>query len=795
MWGVSTLPVSSPDRIPSSPSTHRRTLVRQVLLAAASLTGLLAVIAITYLVITANQYRRAFQDVQATASALNDALQRVENAAPTSATQIPASPPSNPADPENDSHSPVSIAQQAALRLALQSIQLAEEHPDLALLLGVEADRLKPSAETRSALLYSLASHPGFSRYLWGHPGFVNRVVVSPDGSLAASGGEDGSIRLWDLNSLSPLGAPLLGHTGAVLDLSFSPDGSLLASASADRLVVLWDLAAGKPLGAPLLGHSDEVTALRFSPDGEALVTGGRDGTLVFWDTASRAMLADPIPAHPGGVLALAYSPDGRLLASAGEDSAVRLWEAGIRRPSGAPLERHTEKVFALAFSPDGVLLASGGRDGQVILWDVPARRESPPAISTTAPVLSLAFSPGGETLLTASEDQVSSWDVSARQLIPPIYRAQSDPLTSLALAPGGQSLLTSGYQALLVWDLDPLLHTIARRSHHSAQPAGLAFSPDGARLAVGGDDLALSLWDAQLHRQVMTFDSDGNQLPYSPVFSRDGELIYAGGYQGVYAWDVESGRLLPQRLDGPLDWVVKLSYAPEANKMAAVSGAGEIFVWDLATSQRTQIVQENISPLATTAALSPDGTTLVAGREDGTLRLWDASAPEEPVTLAGHSGQVLSTAFSPDGELLASGGADGTVILWDMASLTPLEPVLRGHSNWVSSLAFHPSGRMHAGGGILASGGLDKQVILWDVASRQMIGRPLTGHGGRVLSLAFSPDGALLASGSQDGSIIFWETDPATWSERACQVAQRDLTPAEWELYLAGSEYRESCK
>jgi WD40 repeat protein len=165
--------------------------------------------------------------------------------------------------------------------------------------------------------------------------------------------------------------------------------------------------------------------------------------------------------------------------------------------------------------------------------------------------------------------------------------------------------------------------------------------------------------------------------------------------------------------------------------------------------------------------------------------------ATQQPVgmPLTGHQDWVNSVAFSPDGKILASGSADNTILLWDSATWQPLGSALSGHTNRIWSVAFSPDGK------ILASGSTDNGIILWDVASRQPLGPPLTGHINLVRGLAFSPDGQTLASVSADNTVMLWNVNLETWPVRACRIANRNLSPTEWESFIGPDyAYHQTC-
>ncbi|KZT54162.1 WD40 repeat-like protein [Calocera cornea HHB12733] len=151
-------------------------------------------------------------------------------------------------------------------------------------------------------------------------------------------------------------------------------------------------------------------------------------------------------------------------------------------------------------------------------------------------------------------------------------------------------------------------------------------------------------------------------------------------------------------------------------------------------------------------AALSLDGTRIVSGSFDSTIRIWDindGALVGEP--LMGHDGAVMSVALSLDGALLASGSADKTIRLWDVQTGTCTMEPLTGHDDEVVSVVFSPDGKR------IVSSSLDHTVRIWDVQSGKPTLGPLIGHAGPVWSLAVSPDGTRIASGSRDSMIRIW--------------------------------------
>jgi WD40 repeat protein/DNA-binding CsgD family transcriptional regulator len=202
---------------------------------------------------------------------------------------------------------------------------------------------------------------------LKGHENWVWSVVFSRDGETLASSGEDNTIRIWNVKTLTCIRL-IPGHSQWVCAIAFSPDDQTIASGSADSTVKLWNVKTGECIRT-LKGHKDLVYSVAFSPDG-TLATGSEDKTIKLWNPITGECL-HTLRQHTQQVYSVAFSPDGKMLASGSGDSTVKLWQLETGALLHTLTDGHSGAIRCVAFSPDGKLLASGGEDENIQLWDL----------------------------------------------------------------------------------------------------------------------------------------------------------------------------------------------------------------------------------------------------------------------------------------------------------------------------------------------------------------------------------------------------------------------------------------
>jgi WD40 repeat protein len=620
-------------------------------------------------------------------------------------------------------------------KLAARASTVLDGQRDLALLLSLESLRLNDTVEARGTLLRTL------------------QLVPSP------------SIRTFLRDSKSAVGS-----------IAFSRDGELLAPGNKEG-ILLWDVASGKLLMRSSIKR--EIDSIAFSPDGTTLASGGEDGVALWTADGSSASSLPQI--HRKEVDSVAFSPDGKILASGSDDHTIILWDSA-KETQIRTLRGHTGEVDSVAFSPNGEMLASGSEDGTIILWDPKTGMEVDRLLGDRSGIDSVAFSPDGKLLAAGTDARaLFLWSVVTRKQIGSSLQGHTADINSVAFSPDSSMLASGSYDgAILLWDVAARQQLWQIKSHDGPVQS-LAFSPDGKTLASSGEDKNVILWDV-----VAFAPSLGRPLPLTgasiAAFRPDGKLLTVGTDNTIALRDTATGKVLDRLADLPVG-IRHVAVSPDGKLLAASSGT-QILLWDAASRRLLDHPFVGHQAAVFGVAFSPDGKLLASASEDHNVRLWDVASRQSTGSLA-HTTEVLSVAFSPGGKTLASGDFTGSIYLWDVASRQQLN-VLPGQQSPVFGLSFRPDGEM------LASSDGRSNIFLWDTKAAQPFGELLTNQRGAAYGVSFSPDGKTLASSGDP--VTLWDVDFNSWRARACSLANRNLTRAEWKAEIGDLLYQKTC-
>jgi len=567
--------------------------------------------------------------------------------------------------------------------------------------------------------------------------------------TVAVTGGEAGTVRIWDVESRRLVDEVVTGHDGRVVAMALGELAKqiLLVSAGVDKTVRVLGLDPGARswVFGPLADREGHISALAVGQlrGAPIAVTGGRDGAVRYWDLLGpRLAGAVTLGGHNGSVTAVGLGEiDGRPVAvTGGRDGAIRVWDLIKRRDVGGLATGADDSITALAIGELGgnPIAVTGSRDGVPRTLDLTTMRYlslGPTGHDGAITALAIGSLAGHPIVVTAGEDKtVRVWDLTTRRQLGAPLKGHDSAIAELGLAVADGNpvaLFSSSDGTIQGWDL---------ANYRLLEPARASL--DIVRLGASRDPLAA--------------------IP--------AELMAATTLPGATAQAAALGRLTTS-----MPAITSMGATTTGSQVLVVLGkdGGGASVVDLATREQLGSVAEDGGPAVTaiTCAQIAGQPIAVLAREPGPARIVSLpgggaispGAISDPLMLARPAPASALIVF--EGALLKITGDERGAVAVQHGDLRYFLPAL--HEGAVTAVAAaHLNGRP-----VAFTGGQDGAVLIWDLIDGQVLD-VLAGFG-PVFALWVGDGGDVLLVGAGSEVIAFAHGRPADNTQRGTRVSR----------------------
>jgi WD40 repeat protein len=598
----------------------------------------------------------------------------------------------------------------------------------------------------------------------------------------------------------------VLDHDDVVIAATFNADASTLTTVTGplnvtggteNRPITVWrwNTSAVGVETQRVEGTASSLTAVVIDPEGVRLAVGTVEGDVLIWDLSRSGDEPIILRESRSAVGALAFSADGHRLAAGYADGMVQIRDAND--PGGDPYTLPTGEtaVTGVAFNPDGTILATGRADGTVEMWDIEGGGITPRIIrGHSGAVRTLAFSPDSLLLATASSDATARlWEV-------PSGEAHGAPM------PSGGALAFSHDGATLAVARDDRTVALVDPADSGAEPEilfghgdairAIALSSDGRALATGSADGTARIWNlGSAGAEPIALDSvgqNGDVASAVTVSGGDSLRVARAGADGVvrqwiYRGSGPEGAGDVQSRPG---WVTAIAVSHDGAILVVGGRDGSVQLWTpegetVAGPSASRMTREVVTALA----LDADGSTLAIGTANGTIRVWSSTGSGLDIELRGPRVAITALGFSNDGRLF-SGDAGGTIRSWNPAQADAGSQVLLDTDTGVTALALDRGAETFA---VADAAGTVRLVRVAQPGADPVVLRAEAT--GPVTALAFSSDGTALYTVHADGTVRSWIARTDVLAEMVCQTVRRNLTMEEWVRFIGSQvEYERTC-
>jgi len=565
------------------------------------------------------------------------------------------------------------------------------------------------------------------------HRWYPTILALSQDGKHLATGGYDGIIRIWSVET-GEFERALVGHDSYVYGLAWSPDGNYLASAgSFNATARIWDVKTGMPVRV-FKGHKGYVVHVAWSPDGTKLLTaGGSSGFVTLWDVVASKQLQTVEYGNP--IYSISFAKSGDYIAASAAKAGTYIADAVSLKTVHA-LKEALDDATAVAFSPDSKLLAAGSSK-QTVVYDVESGIVKH---KLTSPGYALAWTPKGGLLVAPQNAAVVPH--APEGLV--AGKALPVSASSISLSSDGTNLfsLLSGTITQFQMEKNTTVKTI-----EVGEALWLSWGVNRPILSGLNTTKSPTLWDPATGKLIATLAGHTSTVTNVAWAATGKTLVTGAADKTANVWEVPSGKLLRPLGDhtGPVT-AVAMSFD---GKIATGSTDKKVRVWPAMGDKPTQTLTKHRDAV-TALAWSRDNRILASGGNDRDVIIWNADTGKV-IKSFDHPSEVQSLAFSPDGTRIAVGSADDRLRIYQVATGKELAVLEKpGSPPNVSAVAWSSDG-------LFVLGGRGNHTLqYWNTKTNKDVLN--IGTMAPVTSVALSTDNRTLIGASYDRSVRFWD-------------------------------------
>lgn len=668
-------------------------------------------------------------------------------------------------------------------QLAAQSMNLPF---DTGALLSLEATRINDSLEAKSAFLTNLEKQPYAGQFFRGFSAPIVATAFSEDGKKAAIVDDDLNIKIIDVASKAVVREGSFKYVSDYpRSLVFSKDLKYLYFLDDSRTVIRITIQTEQVIFYDLSEADGYVNNLSVSPDNAQFAfSANRHGieTFLIYDVLNKKLIVE-LPLGITKTECIKFSPKGDLVAICGGDE-VWLWDVALNKMKEQSFKMSEMfSIYDVEFDHDQELLAVAGCGSSVYLFDLKSNTTYWEILDSGCVYRITLSSISSKIAFGGSDQNIGVWNYFQKEQVGNYFTGQSGDITSLSFGHYDDYLLSgSDDLTAILWDMESNKQQIGTEIDDFGYH--LTYNEDHTKFATSNYSDTITIWDAktQLPQGELNLDELVG-LSRFIISPDDKYLVASDNLDNLVIWDLETSKpVFLSDLGGYNQDIADFLFTPNGQTLiVGISNFG-IYTIDMYYDFKLTsfaAFEDGQAKLA----ISPDGNTLAAISDIFDVYLYDIKTNTLRQTIKLDE-IPTRLEFNRDGSILTIGNTSGGIQFWSLDKKEMIGIPLLAFTNSVEALEYSPDGK------ILAALSNSGSLNIWDVATHGQIGLTLDTHG--ASDLFFLEGGKkLVTSGVYNYE---WNLDIESLQAIVCKRISRNLSAAEWDLYLPGEPYHATC-